>query len=146
MWRCEVVNGAELDVDEVLALYVASTLGERRPIQDRERFGAMVRNANLVVTARHDERLIGVCRSITDWSYATYVSDLAVDREFQRQGVGKDLVRVTRQAAPRAKLVLLSAPAANDYYPHIGFRQHPSAWVLDPDPDPGSDGESGLQG
>lgn len=132
MWKTEHVAGSDLDVPEVLALYRSSGLAERRPVDDVERFAAMVRNANLVVTARIDERLVGIARSVSDFSYATYLSDIAVDREFQRRGIGVDLIRTTQEIAPRAKIVLLSAPAAVDYYPHIGFTRHESAWVLNP--------------
>ncbi|MFJ9644139.1 GNAT family N-acetyltransferase [Streptomyces sp. NPDC004244] len=131
MWKCEPVVGASLDVTEVIALYRASTLGERRPVEDVERFTRMLAGANLVITARVDGRLVGIARSVTDGSYVTYLSDIAVDVEFQRQGVGRDLIRATREAAPQAKLVLLSAPAAVDYYPHVGFTRHESAWTLD---------------
>ncbi|WP_030017871.1 GNAT family N-acetyltransferase [Streptomyces monomycini] len=131
MWKCEQVVGAGLDVEEASALYRASTLAERRPVDDVERFTQMLAGANLVVTARtEDGRLIGIARSMTDGAYATYLSDLAVDVAFQGQGVGRELVRVTREAAPRAKLILLSAPGAVDYYPHIGFSRHDSAWTL----------------
>ncbi|MEU4565166.1 GNAT family N-acetyltransferase [Micromonospora sp. NPDC023956] len=132
MWKCEVVNGPSLDVAEVTALYRASGLAERRPVADGERFADMIRNANLVVVARINEKLVGIARSITDGAYVTYLSDIAVDREYQRRGIGVDLMRVTQEAAPRAKLVLLSAPAAAEYYPHVGFTRHPSAWVRDP--------------
>ncbi|MEU2393553.1 GNAT family N-acetyltransferase [Streptomyces sp. NPDC007369] len=131
MWKCEPVVGASLDVAEVIALYRASTLGERRPVEDVERFTRMLAGANLVITARLDGRLIGIARSVTDGSYVTYLSDIAVDAAFQRQGVGRDLIRATREAAPQAKLVLLSAPAAVGYYPHVGFTRHESAWTLD---------------
>ncbi|MFE9403425.1 GNAT family N-acetyltransferase [Streptomyces sp. NPDC006530] len=131
MWTCEQVVGASLDVAEVLDLYRASTLAERRPVGDIERFTKMLAGANLVVTARLDGRLIGIARSVTDGSYVTYLSDIAVDVAFQRRGVGRDLIRATQEAAPRAKVVLLSAPAAVDYYPHIGFKRHDSAWTLD---------------
>lgn len=131
MWKCELVSGAELDVDEVAALYTASTLAERRPVEQRDRFTTMLRRANLIITARLDGRLIGIARSLTDGAYATYLSDIAVDAEFQCQGVGRSLIRATQEAAPQAKIVLLSAPAAVDYYPHVGFTQHNSAWVLD---------------
>ena len=132
MWKCETVAGADLDVAEVAALYRASTLAERRPVADAGRFADMVRNANLVVVARIDDRLVGVARSVTDSAYVTYLSDLAVDVEFQNRGIGRDLIARTREAAPRAKIVLLSAPAAAEYYPHLGFTRHNSAWVLDP--------------
>ncbi|MFL6162181.1 MAG: GNAT family N-acetyltransferase [Jatrophihabitantaceae bacterium] len=128
--KIERVEGSTLDVEEVLAVYRESGLGERRPIDDRDRFTAMLRNANLVICARAAERLVGIARSISDFCYATYLSDLAVTLDYQRAGIGRALIAATRQEAPNAKLILLSAPAAVDYYPHIGFTQHPSAWVL----------------
>ncbi|MCB5906287.1 GNAT family N-acetyltransferase [Streptomyces pinistramenti] len=131
MWKTDVVDAAGLDVAEVAALYRASGLAERRPVEDERRFTAMVKNANLVVVARIDGRLAGIARCLTDGGYVTYLSDLAVDREFQKRGIGVDLIRRIQQEAPDAKIVLLSAPAAADYYPHIGFTQHGSAWVLD---------------
>ncbi|MFJ7589284.1 GNAT family N-acetyltransferase [Streptomyces sp. NPDC097617] len=132
MWKCERVIGADLDVEEVIGVYRASTLAERRPVADVERFARMLAGANLVVVARAEGgRLIGIARSITDGAYSTYVGDLAVDAAYQGKGVGRDLIRLTREAAPEAKLVLLAAPAAVDYYPHVGFTRHESAWTLD---------------
>ncbi|MFF3677847.1 GNAT family N-acetyltransferase [Streptomyces sp. NPDC002120] len=131
MWTCERVVGADLDVAEVIGLYRASTLAERRPVADVERFARMLAGANLVVVARADDgALIGIARSITDGAYSTYLSDLAVDVAHQGKGVGRELIRATQEAAPEAKVVLLSAPAAVDYYPHIGFTRHESAWTL----------------
>jgi predicted N-acetyltransferase YhbS len=94
---------------------------------------AMLHNANLVVTAWDADLLVGIARSVSDFSYATYLSDLAVRKSHQRTGIGKELMRRTQQAAPQASLILLSAPAAVNYYPHVGFTQHPSAWVLKSD-------------
>ncbi|MEU5901940.1 MULTISPECIES: GNAT family N-acetyltransferase [Streptomyces] len=133
-WKTERVNGQDLDLDEVLAVYHASGLGERRPVADRERMAAMVREANLVVVAREaDGTLIGIARSISDFSYVTYLSDIAVVGDHQRSGVGLALMEETRRQAPDAKVVLLSAPAATGYYPRVGFTRHDSAWVLNPD-------------
>jgi len=134
MWKCEIVKGRDLDVDEVAELYRASTLAQRRPVEDTARFTDMVRNANLVVVARIDDRLVGIARSITDGAYVTYLSDIAVDEKFQHRGIGRDLIAATREAAPRAKIVLLAAPASVDYYPHIGFHRHNSAWVMNASP------------
>lgn len=125
-------QGTDLDFDEVLAVYESSGLGERRPITDTQRFDAMIRNANLVLTCRVDGKLVGICRSISDFSYVTYLSDIAVSLPYQRSGIGKALIEATQKEAPQAKIVLLSAPAATDYYPHIGFVKHNSAWVLNP--------------
>ena len=125
--------GNDLDLDAVIDLYRASTLGQRRPVGDRARMGTMLRNANLVVSAWDATLLVGIARSLTDFSYATYLSDLAVRASHQRLGIGKELIRRTQQAGgPNARVVLLAAPAAVNYYPHIGFTQHPSAWTLGP--------------
>lgn len=122
-----------LTVDELIDVLRRSTLGERRPVDDRACMEGIVEHGNLTVTARDtDGRLVGVARSVTDFHYACYLSDLAVDREAQRQGIGVELIRHTREAlGPKCKLILLSAPAAIDYYPRIGFSHHPQAWVLD---------------
>jgi ribosomal protein S18 acetylase RimI-like enzyme len=131
-WKIERVDGALLDVDEVLSVYRESTLAERRPVGDRERFEAMVRNANLVLVCRIDGRMVGIARSVSDFAYVTYLSDIAVSRDCQRRGIGRALIEATMREAPGAKIVLLSAPAAAEYYPHIGFTQHNSAWVRNP--------------
>jgi ribosomal protein S18 acetylase RimI-like enzyme len=93
----------------------------------------MVESANLMVTASAEGRLLGVARSLTDFSYACYLSDLAVDKEYQRLGIGKMLIAKTQDAlGSRCKIILLSAPAATEYYPRLGFEKLSSAWVLAP--------------
>ena len=127
-------TGNDLDLDAVIELYRASTLGERRPVDDRERMAAMMRHANLVVTAWDGDLLVGISRALSDFSFITYLSDLAVRQSHQKQGIGKELMRRTQALAGKnARLLLLAAPAAEKYYPHIGFTHHPQAWMLGPD-------------
>ena len=91
----------------------------------------MVENTNLLVTAWDDDILIGVARSMTDFHYACYLSDLAVDSSYQRQGIGAELLRQTQsRLGPKCKLILVAAPAANDYYPKLGFELNDKTWVL----------------
>jgi len=123
-------TGNDLDLDEFIKLYRASTLGERRPVADRERMRLMLQNANLVVTAWDGALLVGMARSLSDFSYATYLSDLAVRLSHQRQGIGRELIRRTQELGGGATVILLSAPAAVEYYPHIGMKPHSSAWML----------------
>ena len=120
-----------LDLSEFIDVLNKSTLGERRPVNDFERIKKMCDNANLIVTARKDGKLIGVARSITDFVYCTYLSDLAVDIDFQNLGIGKRLIEETKKAAPQAKIILLSAPAAINYYPKIGMKKHDHCFILD---------------
>jgi GNAT superfamily N-acetyltransferase len=123
-------NDARPGLEQARELYRASTLGERRPIDDDARFTTMLAQANLIVTAWDDDLLVGISRCVTDFAWTTYLADLAVRVSHQRGGIGKELIRRTQAAAPQAKLLLLAAPAAERYYPHIGFRQFPQAWML----------------
>jgi GNAT superfamily N-acetyltransferase len=129
-------TGKDVDLDEMIALYVDSTLGERRPVDDRQRMARMLEEADLVITAWDEDLMVGISRCVTDWVYCTYLSDLAVRADYQGQGIGKELVRLTREATPDATVILLAAPAAVDYYPKIGMTRHDSAWVLWPGEQP----------
>jgi ribosomal protein S18 acetylase RimI-like enzyme len=131
-WKIERIEGIDLNIDAVLRVYQRSGLGERRPISDRERMKTILRNSNLIVVCWLDGELLGLARSISDFAYVTYLSDIAVVREHQRSGIGRALMQATQEQAPAAKIVLLAAPAATEYYPHIGFRKHDSAWLLNP--------------
>jgi len=121
-----------LSAQEFIDCLVRSTLAERRPVDNREIILGMLKNADILVSARTgDGLLVGVSRAITDYSYCTYLSDLAVDKAFQGLGIGRELIERTHEAAGHGTmLLLLSAPAAESYYPHIGMTQHRSAWFL----------------
>jgi GNAT superfamily N-acetyltransferase len=125
-------TGPCFSVDDFIAVLRASGLAERRPVDDRARMQRMLDGANLIVSAYHGERLVGVARSLSDFAYCTYLSDLAVDRAYQRQGIGVELVRRTRALGGAATLLLFSAPAAVDYYPRVGFSKG-HGFMLRPD-------------
>ncbi len=125
--------GNDLDLDAAIELYRASTLGERRPVADRARMAAMLAHANLVVRAWDGALLVGLARSLSDFSYCTYRADLAVRASHQRRGIGRELIRRSREAGGAAQIILLAAPAAEGYYPRLGFRRHPQARVLGPE-------------
>jgi ribosomal protein S18 acetylase RimI-like enzyme len=116
---------------EFIDVLSRSTLGERRPVGDPAAIAAMLQHANLLCTAWDGEKLIGVARSLTDFEFCCYLSDLAVDSAYQRRGIGRRLIELTEaRLGPKAKVILLAAPMAVDYYPHIGFSKHNSAWIL----------------
>lgn len=123
---------ATLSADEFIDLLVRSTLAERRPIHDIKTISEMLVNASIMITARIDGRLVGISRALSDFSFCTYLSDLAVDVDYQHQGIGRQLISRTHEEAGRhTMLILVAAPKARDYYPHIGLRQHDSCWVID---------------
>jgi predicted N-acetyltransferase YhbS len=110
-----------------------STLAERRPVDDPKRIADMLAHANLVCTAWEGDTVVGISRSLTDFSFCCYLSDLAVDAAYQKRGIGRELVRLTRaRLHPQCKIILLAAPKAEAYYPKIGFGHFQSAWVLPP--------------
>jgi predicted N-acetyltransferase YhbS len=120
-----------LTSEEFVDVLMRSTLAERRPVHDAETIKAMLTNADLILTARIDGLLVGVSRAITDFAFCTYLSDLAVDEKHQRQGLGQELIRLTHEAAGlRTTLILLAAPKAQTYYPHIGMIKHESCWFI----------------
>lgn len=124
-----------LTAEEFRTLLIVSTLGERRPIDDLPRLDHMLRNSQIIVTARdtthHPPRLVGISRAITDYVFCCYLSDLAVDQAYQRQGIGKRLIDETQtHAGPQAALYLIAAPAAEGYYPRIGMQHVHSCWQL----------------
>ena len=121
----------DLSVEEFRKVLETSTLGERRPVNEPEKLKKMLEHGNLIVTARENGRLVGVSRSLTDFVFCTYLSDLAVDEEYQHKGIGKELIRQTKLASPEAKLILLAAPAAILYYPKIGMDRHNHCFYLD---------------
>ena len=127
-------DNAVLTPEEAIALYRKSTRGERRPVDRPDIFAGMLKYANLIVTAWDDHRLVGIARSLTDFTYVTYLADLAVDVDYQHQGIGKQLITETqRRVEPECMMVLLAAPKANDYYPKLGFTHNPRAWMLKSD-------------
>jgi predicted N-acetyltransferase YhbS len=119
-----------LNADEFVDILKKSTLGERRPIDDSDRIQEMLQNANLIVTARKNGELIGVARSLTDFSFCTYMSDLAVDQKYQKMGIGIRLIKETKMHTPKAKLILLAAPAAVNYYPKTGMTNFAHCFLL----------------
>jgi ribosomal protein S18 acetylase RimI-like enzyme len=117
--------------EQFVDVLMRSTLGERRPIHDPVAIASMLKHANLLCTAWDEEKLVGVARSVTDFQYCSYLSDLAVDKAYQRKGIGKELIRLTQsRLGENAKIILLAAPRAVDYYPRLGFEAHKSAWLL----------------
>jgi GNAT superfamily N-acetyltransferase len=123
--KCTITEAQFIDVLR------RSTLAERRPVDDVRCVQAMLRHANLLCTAWDGNLLVGVARSVTDFEFCCYLSDLAVDQAYQKHGIGRQLVQLTReQLGPRALLILLAAPKAEGYYPKLGFQAHRSAWTL----------------
>jgi predicted N-acetyltransferase YhbS len=121
-----------ITTEQFVALLRASTLAERRPIDDQECMEGMISNSNLTVSAWQNGELVGLARSVTDFHYVCYLSDLAVSKDHQKSGIGKQLQALTQeQLGPKCKLILIAAPAANQYYEHIGFTHNPRCWVLE---------------
>ncbi|MFO1066654.1 MAG: GNAT family N-acetyltransferase [Pirellulales bacterium] len=121
-----------LSREEFLSVLERSTLSERRPVGFPATIDGMLQHASVIACARNGQGLlVGVSRAISDFSYCTYLSDLAVDEAYQKRGIGKRLIELTHEAAGLGTtLILLAAPKAREYYPHIGMQGHDSCWVI----------------
>jgi len=129
----EYRHNAKIPTDVVIELFKRTSLGERRPVNRPDIFEGMLNNASLTVSAWDGDRLVGLSRCLTDFSYVAYLADLVVDAEYQRRGIGKRLIHETRQGlSPECSIVLLAAPTASDYYAPLGFEYNPRAWILRP--------------
>ncbi len=129
------MNGLSYQVEigveshEVADVYRRS--GIARPIDDLSRLTQMLQHANLMISARDQGRLVGFARALTDFSYCCYVSDLAVDRDYQRRGIGQNLLHtLKKKLGDEVMVCLLSAPEAMSYYPHVGFQKAEQAWWI----------------
>jgi predicted N-acetyltransferase YhbS len=127
----EYKSNKKITSSEFIEVLKNSTLAQRRPVDDLKTIKGMLENADIIVTATIDDKIIGVARAVTDFNYCCYLSDLAVDEKYQKKGIGKKLIsKVHEQLNDKCKIILLSAPNAKEYYPKIGFTQHPSAWTI----------------
>jgi GNAT superfamily N-acetyltransferase len=127
-------HNTNITADQFIDLLNNSTLGERRPVADRECMEGMINNSNLMLSAWLGDQLVGIARSLTDFHYTCYLSDLAVSKDVQKRGIGKELQRLTQeQLGPHCKLILLAAPLANEYYAPLGYQHNPRCWILEPE-------------
>lgn len=117
------------NIDQIITLYKNS--GLNRPITDHGRIEKMYQNSNLIVSAWSEDELVGISRSLTDFCYACYLSDLAVDKKYQKMGIGKVLIEKTRdEIGKETALLLLSAPTAMGYYPKVGFEEIKNGFII----------------
>ncbi len=122
-------TNAPITAEQLADVFIRS--GIRRPTDDLVRMGRMIEHASLIITAWDGDRLIGVARSLTDFYFCCYLSDLAVDRAYQRTGIGRELVQLTRNAVgEKSGLLLLAAPEAMEYYPRLGMEPVQNGWII----------------
>jgi GNAT superfamily N-acetyltransferase len=120
-----------ISVHDLIDILKKSTLGLRRPLVDLEAMESMLAHANYYIGAYENGQLVGLARAMTDFVYTTYLADLAVDKKYQHQGIGKELIKILKTNIPKAKLILLAAPTAEAYYPKIGMQNHPHCYYID---------------
>lgn len=116
-------------VEEIINVYESS--GINRPTSDKDRIEQMYKNSNLIVTAWDNDQLVGIARSLTDFCYCCYLSDLVVSSAYQKSGIGKELVKLTKTTiGDKSMLLLLAAPSAIEYYPKIGLDAVKNGFII----------------
>jgi ribosomal protein S18 acetylase RimI-like enzyme len=125
------LSDKKISSEQFIDLLQRSTLDLRRPVNDPVRIRKMLDYGNILVTAWDDDKLVGVSRSVTDFSFCCYLSDLAVDEAYQRKGIGKKMIEETHKVAGlEVTLILLAAPAAINYYPKIGMERMEHCFII----------------
>jgi predicted N-acetyltransferase YhbS len=125
----DYIESPAITAEDLASLFRSS--GIRRPVEDLPRLERMLRESNLVIAARDGDRWVAIARALTDFVYCCYLSDLAVARDYQRQGIGRELIRRVRERlGEQSMLLLLAAPEASEYYPHLGFEVVPNGWII----------------
>lgn len=119
-----------ISVQDLIDILHKSTLGLRRPLADLKAMESMLAHANYYIGAYENGNLVGLARAMTDFVYTTYLADLAVDEKYQHQGIGKELIKLLKRNLPKAKLILLAAPAAEGYYSKLGMQKHPHCYFI----------------
>lgn len=122
----------KVSVEQFINLLHRSTLAERRPVTDLVKIEKMLAHGNILVTAWHNDLLVGISRALSDFSFCCYLSDLAVDQGYQHQGIGKNLIKLTHKTAGESDttLILLAAPKAAAYYPKIGMDRGTDCFII----------------
>lgn len=129
MTKINYFNSKTITAEQLSHLFRNS--GLRRPVEDLPRLKKMLDQADITITAWDENKLVGIARAITDFSYCCYLSDLAVDGDYQKMGIGRELVRlVHEQIGEEVSLILLSSPVAMEYYPRIGFQKVENGYIL----------------
>ena len=122
----------KISAEQFIDLLVRSTLAERGPVNNKAKIERMLTHGNILITAWHNDLLVGISRALSDFSFCCYLSDLAVDEAYQHKGIGKELIRLTHKVAGEnnTTLILLAAPKAAAYYPKIGMNRNIDCFII----------------
>ena len=130
MQKISFSSEKKITAQQYIALLSQTSLGERRPIEEVNKIETLLQNSNLLISAWSGDELVGIARCVTDFAFCCYLSDLAVSDQYQKLGIGKQLIQYVQTSIEKGCiLILLAAPQAQGYYPKIGFTQHHSAWI-----------------
>ena len=114
------LKNVDLNLEDIILVFEKSSIN--RPIGNKNRIKSMFDNSNLTISAWDQDKLVGLCRALTDFSYCCYLSDIAVDMNYQRKGIGKTMIDlIKKEISDEVALILLSAPSAMSFYPKVGF-------------------------
>jgi predicted N-acetyltransferase YhbS len=120
---------ASLETAEIVELY--RNAGLPRPVDDEQRIAEMFANSTLVISAWAGGELVGLARTLTDFVWCSYLADLAVRTDFQKAGIGRRLVEMTREkVGEKSMVLLLSVPDAMEYYPKIGMEKVENGFIF----------------
>ena len=122
------IRSEKLTAEEYIDFLKRTDLGSQYPKERfAERIPRLLENASISLAARNDEnRLIGVLLGLTDFAYWLYVTDLGVDRDYERQGIGRSLMKQAHELAGGEKdiaVYLIANEDAVPFYEKLGMKR-----------------------
>ena len=117
----------KLTAQDYIEFLARTDLGSQYP-QERfeERIEKLVKNVSISLTARDGEKIVGVLFGLTDFAYWLYVTDLGVDRAYEKKGIGSELMKRAHQLAGGEKdiaIYLIANENAIPFYEKLGMNK-----------------------
>lgn len=122
------ITSERVSQSEYIDFLKRTDLGSQYPKERfEERIEKLVNNVSISIVARNEDNLIvGVLFGLTDFAYWLYVTDLGVDRNYERQGIGRRLMKAALEAAGGEKdiaVYLITNENAVPFYERLGMKR-----------------------
>jgi len=122
------ISSERISPDVYIDFLKRTDLGSQYPkARFRERIEKLVANVSISIVARNeDDLIVGVLFGLTDFAYWLYVTDLGVDRDYERQGIGRRLMKAALEAAGGEKdiaVYLIANENAVPFYEKLGMKR-----------------------
>lgn len=123
-----IIKEERISSEEYIDFLKRTDLGSQYPEERfEERISKLVENVSISLVARNENNsVVGVLFGLTDFAYWLYITDLGVDRTYERQGIGKQLMKTAHDLAGGEKdiaVYLIANENAIPFYEKLGMEK-----------------------